>query len=173
MWGREEEWLLKESGKGPLHRQEVPREQTVKGAILRGRESGVGRGSSLCGKWGREHTGQRGGQRGREHGGQQGGSTEDSGEDSREGAQRTEGMTAGWAHRGQWGGSTEGSGADSGSQGMCAASSPHPCLQTDRTHLFLQSFVEKITRLQIIICNCAQFSGIPLVTLAARLPSST
>lgn len=40
MWGREEDWFLKGSAKGSLHRQDVPREQTARGAILRGPESG-------------------------------------------------------------------------------------------------------------------------------------
>ena len=98
MSGREEEWFLKGSGKGPLHRQDVPREQTEKGAILRGRESGAGgQRSSLCRK------------RGREHRGQQGGSTEDSREDNSEGAWRT----AGREHKGQWGGQQGGSMEDS------------------------------------------------------------
>ena len=47
----------------------APREQTARGAILRGPESG-GVGNSLCGKRGREHGAQRGGQRGRQHRGQ-------------------------------------------------------------------------------------------------------
>ena len=102
MSGREEEWFLKGSGKGPLHRQDVPREQTEKGAILRGRKSGAGRGAPCVGSGGGSTEGSREGARRtagrttvREHGGQLGGSTKDSGGDSREGAWRTVGREHG------------------------------------------------------------------------------
>ena len=106
MSGRVEEWFLKGSGKGPLHRQDVPREQTAKGAILRGRESGGG--AEELPVWEAGEGAQRAA--GREHRGQRGGSTEDSGVDSREGAWRTVGRE----HGGQWGGQQGGSMEDSG-----------------------------------------------------------